>query len=186
MSDLTLHHASNTRSARPARLVLALFTLAAGLFLLGCESMNRSAGDAQENGQSEQAESRREAPPQRGLVPRTNPPARDLPVPVGFSLMEDESRSYMSGNMRFIDHTYQGRATKGDLQHFYREQLPVRGWKLQNAQMVRGTHILRYEKDDEALDVQIYDDDRLFRGAYSRVTLLVQALEDAPETPEPK
>ncbi|MEX2670474.1 MAG: hypothetical protein WD294_00050 [Phycisphaeraceae bacterium] len=166
-------HHDNIRNSRLTRALTLALLGSLSVTFFGCQT---NGGEGADEGYGN-------TPPptiETGLAPKQQPPIRDLPVPVWFEIIDEQSRSYEANGVRFVDHTYQGRATKTQLERFYREQLPVRGWRLRNAQMVRGTHILRYQKNGEGLDVQIADDDRPFRGAYSRVTLLIQSL-DGPE-----
>lgn len=81
---------------------------------------------------------------QADLLPQNRPPIADLPVPVGFKLVESISRSYDWGGGRVVDHTFEGRAEKLELERFYLRQMPALGWMRANAQQVRGTSQLEF------------------------------------------
>lgn len=98
------------------------------------------------------------------LIPQSRPPIADLPVPIGFVIAESVSRNYESAGTRYVDHTYQGRADKFDVERFVRQNLTGKGWRLRSSQMVRGDFELKYEKDNELLDVTIRGEDRPILG----------------------
>lgn len=119
-------------------------------------------------------------PDEAELEPHARPPVADLPIPTDFALIEEVSRSYEARGVRLIDHVYHGQASPVQLERFYRKQLPGRGWAFQNAQMVRGMRLLRFEKDEEVLDVQIESDDRPFRDGHAQIKLTLQAIGSGP------
>jgi hypothetical protein len=147
----------------------------------GCQtSFSASLGDERNNGQyaATNAEATGDNDTPRsvgrpGLVPMARPPIPDLPVPIGFKLVESISRSYESAGARLIDHTYEGRETKYDVDRFYRKQMPLKGWTMRSTQMVRGEHLLRFVKDTELCEVRITSRDA-FGGQRTRITFNVQ------------
>jgi len=99
-------------------------------------------------------------PPRRarvGLIPQTQPPVPDIPVPIAFKLAEEISRTYESGGVRTVDHTYVGRDDKYEVERFYAEQMPLKDWVAKSKRMERGVITQIYEKGDEMAQVEIRD-----------------------------
>jgi hypothetical protein len=90
------------------------------------------------------------------LVERRDSPIVDVPMPVGFVMIESKSRSYGSATEgRFVEHYYQGRASKADTLNFYREALSKNQWTLRSEQNQAGTIVLQYAKGREDLNIRI-------------------------------
>lgn len=170
-----------TITSRMAWLTLAAW---AGWLLVmstGCQtSFSASLGDERNNGQSTASSAAAiddsgapRSVGRPGLVPMARPPIPDLPVPIGFKLVESISRSYESAGARLIDHTYEGRESKYDVDRFYRKQMPLKGWTMRSTQMVRGEHLLRFVKDTELCEVRITSRDA-FGGQRTAITFNVQ------------
>ena len=102
-----------------------------------------------------------------GLLPTARPPVPDLPIPMGFSMVESISRSYESAGARFIDHSFAGSEDKIDVDRFYMHLMPKYGWTLRGRRLVRGTYIHMYEKKDEFCEVAISD-----RGGLTSSTMI--------------
>ena len=171
-----------TNNCRWTMCLVAVFVVAG---LAGCEGLGSSrrstvasvkdpAGEPK--AATSDAATTSTPPVAMGLVAQPDPPFDDLPVPVGFKMVESISRSYESGGARFIDHTYQGRAGKFRVEQFCREQMALEDWKIRSAQMVRGALLIRCEKGNETCDVRITDGAGLFRMA-TRVSFNVQTLD---------
>jgi hypothetical protein len=109
------------------------------------------------------------------LIPAPRPPVPDLPVAIGFKMNESISRNYESAGARFIDHTYEGQADKFDVERFYRQQMPLKGWTMRGSQMVRGDFLMRFEKGSELCEVGI-SSEKTFRGERTTVNFNVQTL----------
>ncbi len=110
-----------------------------------------------------------------GLIPRSRPPIPDVPVPLGFELAEKISRNYESAGARFVDHTYEGRADKYEVERFYANQMPLKGWMMRGRQMVRGTFLMRFEKGSEFCEVRITSDSS-FTGERTSINASIQTL----------
>jgi hypothetical protein len=157
--------------------------LMAGLILAGCTELQTGSGTgtgpgsaSSTTGSSSTARSEPVVLKGHGLVAQVRPPVADLPVPVGFEILEAESRNYESAGARFVDHTYQGKADKFAVERFVREQLPGKGWTLRGSQMVRGTFFLKYDKGSEFLDVMISAVEPPILGPTVRLTYNLQTL----------
>jgi len=124
-----------------------------------------------------------EAPARRGrvgLVPKVQAPIADVPVPVGFQLVESISRHYTVGDQRFIDHTYEGRENKFDVDRFYRERMPLKDWRSEGNQMVRGTFEQRYRKNNEIAEITIDSERNAFGMERTRVAITIRPDPDGP------
>jgi len=137
----------------PAKLLqLTCLIVLAGL-LGACESTGAVASATPADGETAD-------PPRRarvGLIPQTRPPIRDIPVPIAFKLAEEISRTYESGGVRTVDHTYVGRDDKFEVERFYAEQMPLKDWVAKSKRMERGVITQIYEKGDEMAQVEIRD-----------------------------
>ncbi len=140
---------------KPVRIVAAL----AGLILAGCQTNSASRTPPP----TDAAAANGTNPPRyvqpTSLLAKSRTEVPDLPVPVGFDLMEDISRSYESAGARFIDHSYRGRDDKAEVERFCRIHLPMKSWTMRGSQMVRGTFTMRYEKGSEYLEVRIWTEE---------------------------
>lgn len=92
------------------------------------------------------------------LVPVASPYERDIPIPAGFTLVEDACEDQLTGTRRlYLRHLYEGKADKYRVRKFYREQMPRAQWALVSDGNVKGRYTLRFEKSSEACTVQIQD-----------------------------
>lgn len=104
------------------------------------------------------------------LVAKARPPVPDVPVPLGFDLDEDESRSLASAGIRWVDHRYTGNPDKWAVGRFYKRQMPLNGWVLDSDQMSQGLITLSFSKGVERCDVRI-SDGGLFTGTVIRISV---------------
>ncbi len=159
---------------------LAMLTsLLLGFFCLlgGCSSSGPAAVTSQE------AASASPAAPVSGLVPRTSPPIADLPVPIGFEIVDAISRHYEAGASRYIDHTYKGAADRFAVEAFYKEQMPRNGWTGVQFRLVRGRMVLEFRKKMELATVEIASQDKWAVGRVTEITLtLAPAAGSGPST----
>lgn len=84
-------------------------------------------------------------------------PLPDVPVPDGFTLVELRSRSWQSGQSRFVDHMYEGRGEKFAVSRFYEKQMPTAGWTLESSQFLQGRGTMDFAKGDEHCRITFYD-----------------------------
>lgn len=63
-----------------------------------------------------------------GLIDAQTSPIPDVPMPVGFVQLGEESSSGYGPSSRIVDHHYQGRALVPDLVTFYEHRLWQHGW----------------------------------------------------------
>jgi len=91
-------------------------------------------------------------------APAVNPRLRDVPVPAGFKFKADQSSDRTVGGFRFVEHLYEGNASIRHVSDFYRSYMPMMGWTAVEERFVAGKQRLRYEKDNDACHVSVYDD----------------------------
>lgn len=85
------------------------------------------------------------------LAAVSRPPIPDLPVPDGFKLDEERSRSFAAAGSRYVDHTYESRdrVDKYMLSRFYKRHMPVCRWTLLTDMFVQRKIMLDFEKEGE-------------------------------------
>lgn len=72
----------------------------------------------------------------------------DIPVPVGFKLLSNDSYCFENAGMRVGMLRYQGRASANLVTNFYKEQMPMYNWRLLNV-VEYGQRILNFDRDNE-------------------------------------
>lgn len=127
-----------------SRLVMAL---GAGSVLLGAGCVSSRAEDRG---------ARLEASP--------HPYESDVPLPVGFRLVESASEDWSSGEIRYLRHRYCGRADKIAVRRFYREQMAVARWTAISDGQVHGRYTLRFERKRESCTLILDDSGQLLPG----------------------
>ena len=85
----------------------------------------------------------------------SRPPVADLPVPDGFRLDENASRSFAEGGSRYVDHLYTGRADKYNVSRFYKRYMPISRWTLTTDMFIQGRMLLDFEKEGERCRIVI-------------------------------
>ena len=91
------------------------------------------------------------------LDPSSKPYERDIPVPVGFRLIDRSSEDWSNGRLRFIRHHYEGSGDKYTVRRFYREQMPLVRWSLISEGNVHGRHRLDFQRAGESCMIYIED-----------------------------
>jgi len=95
--------------------------------------------------------------PPTELMYMSRPPIADLPVPVGFELVENRSRNLAAAGARFVDHVYSGRADKFAVWRFYKRLMPINRWALVTDKFVQGEIQMDFEKESERCQVTVTD-----------------------------
>lgn len=129
--------------ARRAMLAVALLALVAG----GCDSEGRFIGTGS-SGPSEVAEP-------DTLVAQPSSALSDVPMPVGFGLVENKSRSVSAPGVRLVDHQYSGSEDKWSVGRFFKRQMPAHQWTLMADHMYQGDVVLDFSKGREYCVVTI-------------------------------
>lgn len=78
----------------------------------------------------------------------------DLPVPVGFKLLTNESYSFESSGIRVAVLKYQGKADVDRVINFYKEQMPIYNWSLLNI-VEYGQRLLNFDRETETCIVSL-------------------------------
>lgn len=78
----------------------------------------------------------------------------DLPVPVGFRPIPQESYSFESGGVRVGLLKYQGRAFVDQVVNFYKEQMVMFDWNLINS-VEYGQRMLNFDREGETCIVNL-------------------------------
>jgi len=91
----------------------------------------------------------------QGVVGLMDSPIPDVPVPIGFVPILDDSDARLEGNVRVIQHVYQGRATINDVIEFYRRGLPLHDWKYVSEGQRGDEYLMAYTKGVESLRVAV-------------------------------
>ena len=90
-----------------------------------------------------------------GLVVSPKSYIPDVPMPVGFKAVSSLSGWEYDGQVRKVQHVYQGHARPGDAVAFYQRVLPLDKWNLVDIQAVGNTTVLRYTKGYESLTITV-------------------------------
>lgn len=115
-----------------------------------------------------QMQGRAKEGPVTRLTPKSVPYLQGVPVPSGFKIAERLTDAYESGDVRFARQEYVGNAERHSVREFYREQMPVLGWKEISAHEVKGRISMRFENDDEECTLTIEPS-----GWFNRTTIQV-------------
>ena len=84
----------------------------------------------------------------------------DVPVPVGFTLVEKDSVDYTNTSTRFACHQLVGDAAKQQVVQFYVEKLELSNWSWLADTSVAGERTLLFEKKDEWCQITLKRDGR--------------------------
>lgn len=78
----------------------------------------------------------------------------DVPVPVGFKLLPQNTYSFESSGVRVGVLKYQGKANPDQVVNFYKEQMPMYNWNLLNV-IEYGERLLNFERENESCIVTL-------------------------------
>jgi hypothetical protein len=78
----------------------------------------------------------------------------DLPIPIGFKMLAEDSYSFESSGMRVGLLRYKGKATLEQVVNFYKEQMPMYSWALLNITEY-GDCIMNFERESESCIISI-------------------------------
>lgn len=102
------------------------------------------------------------------LSPRSVPYLNGVPVPAGFRLKERLTDAYESGGVRFARQEYTGSADPAAIREFYKEQMPLLGWREISSHDIKGRLSMRFENQNEECNLTIEP-----TGWFSRSTIQV-------------
>ncbi len=79
----------------------------------------------------------------------------DIPLPVGFALVDQASEDWSSGSLRYVRHRYRGRSDKHAIRVFYREQMVLVRWTPLSESRVGGRCVMSFERGAESCTVTL-------------------------------
>lgn len=88
------------------------------------------------------------------LEPQTILKFSDIPVPMGFKLLPQESYSFEASGVRVGVLRYQGKANTDHIVNFYKEQMSMYGWNLVNI-VEYDQRLMNFERETESCIVNI-------------------------------
>jgi len=101
------------------------------------------------------------------LEPQTLLKFSDVPIPVGFQIIQGETYIFESAGVRVGVLKYRGKANIEQITAFYKEQMPMYNWHLLN--MVEyGDRLLNFDRDAETCIVNLSP-----RGSATIITISV-------------
>lgn len=101
------------------------------------------------------------------LEPQTMLKFSDIPVPVGFKTVGDETYCFETSGVRVGLLRYQGKANVDQVVNFYKEQMPMYNWYELNI-IEYGQRMLNYDRDSETCNISL-----LPRGNNVTITIAV-------------
>ena len=78
----------------------------------------------------------------------------DLPVPLGFKLLPEDSYSFDNSGIRVAVLKYKGKGTTTQVVSFYKEQLPMFGWTILNT-IEYGSSMLNLDNGSETCVINV-------------------------------
>jgi len=78
----------------------------------------------------------------------------DVPVPVGFKSLPQNSYSFESSGVRVGVLKYQGKANPDQVVNFYKEQMPMYNWVLLNV-VEYGERLMNFERETESCIINL-------------------------------
>jgi hypothetical protein len=94
----------------------------------------------------------------QGLVAQTRSPIPDVPMPIGFKVVNSKSSATVTPTARIVDHLYQGLSTVADAVVFYRRVLAENNWSPDREQTHGSRHLMVYTKGRERLELETWRD----------------------------
>jgi len=78
----------------------------------------------------------------------------DMPVPVGFKLLPQNSYSFENSGMRVAVLKYRGKANPDQVVNFYKEQMPMYNWTLLNI-IEYGDRLMNFDRENETCIISL-------------------------------
>jgi len=88
------------------------------------------------------------------LEPQAISKFADIPVPMGFKLLPNESYAFESSGIRVGVLKYQGKADPDRVINFYREQMPMYNWSLLNV-IEYGERLMNFDREGETCIIRL-------------------------------
>lgn len=130
-----------------ARTLPAVIALSGLCCLCGCQGRNSTKTAILKEEEQVKPSEKLISDPQGLLV--------DVPVPLGSHFDSGSSKSYRTGTRRRVDYRYGIWRKKSLVRVFYRDNMPLHGWRLTNSIQSGSVHQLSYKKGHETCRVSI-------------------------------
>lgn len=103
------------------------------------------------------------------LTPMQHYTLEGIPVPRGFTLVDNQSVGVASGETRVAKMQFRGSGDRGEITRFYRELMAEGGWTLKKQDFDRGIYDLRFTNREEECTVRLHSD---WNGVYVTIQVL--------------
>lgn len=90
----------------------------------------------------------------QALEPQMMVKLTDIPAPAGFKLLQKNSYSFQSGDVRVVVLKYSGRPDADRVVAFYKEQMPAYNWNLLNS-VEYGRRMLNFDRENETCIITV-------------------------------
>ena len=137
---------SSMNSRLPHKLLNMTFVLTVLSCLWGCQGRTSTAASVREDDKIK---------PSEKLIVDPDRRLTDVPIPLGAHFKAGSSRSYETGSRRRVNHSYGIWAKKSLVRVFFRDNMPIHGWKLTNSVVGSGTYDMNYRKGQESCRVRV-------------------------------
>jgi len=124
---------------RTAKLCLAVFLVLSIFCLMGCAGMSKRDDASKTSGL---------------LEPSSMLKFSDVPVPVKFKLLAEDSYSFESSGVRVGVLKYRGKADPDQIVNFYKEQMPMYNWVFLNV-VEYGDRLINFERENETCIISL-------------------------------
>jgi len=88
------------------------------------------------------------------LEPQAAVKFSDIPIPVGFQPLTQDSYAFESSGVRVAILKYHGKADVEQVINFYKNQMPLYNWDLLNV-IEYGEHLLNFEREQETCIINL-------------------------------
>lgn len=92
------------------------------------------------------------------MRPSPDPHEPDIPLPVGFGLVDKSSEDWSNASVRYVRHRYRGDGDIHGLRRFYRNQMPLVRWTAVSDGFVGGRCTMRFERKGESCTIVIEEE----------------------------
>ncbi|MGD8454538.1 MAG: hypothetical protein PVJ57_22215 [Phycisphaerae bacterium] len=84
-----------------------------------------------------------------------HPMLEGIPIPSGFSLVDDRSFGWKTGTLRTANCEFAGSTGVAEVNRFYREYMPSAGFTLRQERFDRGEYVMEFDSTNERSTVRI-------------------------------
>lgn len=106
----------------------------------------------------------------------------DVPVPVGFKLLAQDSYAFESSGVRVGVLKYQGKASPDQIVNFYKEQMPMYNWNLLNV-VEYGERLMNFDRENETCIISLSIKQSLIKNNLVTITISLGPKPQIPRKP---